>query len=121
MHLIREGQFKVAETFIQEAKITTLPSQLQTEFESMYRIKEAMKNKDLLPAIEWAAGKRALLEARGSNLEFELHRLMFVHLFTEGPDGPHKALIYGRRQFVPFQKKYLAGRASMLLDLHNHN
>jgi len=109
MHLIREGQFDVADTFYQETRLDSLPLSLKKEFESMYKIKDALKERNLAPAIEWAAAKRTALEHRGSNLEFELHRLKYVYLFTNGPMGPARALAYGRQEFAPFQQRYLSG------------
>ncbi|KAF3939178.1 hypothetical protein ABW19_dt0210091 [Dactylella cylindrospora] len=111
MHLLREGNFDIAETFVEEAGLEgALPPSLEAEFRDMYRIKVALQNRDLGPAIEWAAGRREQLEARGSNLEFELHRLQYVvYLFGGGEDGPRKALEYSRREFLPFQQKYLSG------------
>ncbi|EWC43858.1 hypothetical protein DRE_07235 [Drechslerella stenobrocha 248] len=109
MHLLREGNFDIAETFIAEADLAaTIPPTLESDFRDMYRIKEALRVRDLGPAIEWAANRREQLEARGSNLEFELHRLQYVvYLFGGGEDGPRKALEYSRREFLPFQQKYL--------------
>ncbi|KAJ6264502.1 E3 ubiquitin-protein ligase [Drechslerella dactyloides] len=110
MHLLREGNFSIAETFIAEADLAAaVPPTLEADFRDMYRIKEALRLRDLGPAIAWAASRREQLEARGSNLEFELHRLQYVvYLFGGGEDGPRKALEYSRREFLPFQQKYLA-------------
>ncbi|KAF3921531.1 hypothetical protein AA313_de0201508 [Arthrobotrys entomopaga] len=115
MHFLREGNFDIADTFISEAKLTeSVPPSLETEFRDMYRIREALRMRNLTPAIEWAASKREQLEARGSNLEFELHRLQYVVLLFGGEEGgPIKALEYSRREFVPFQQKYL-GEISQL-------
>src|ERR1051326_1978177 len=106
MHLLREGQFGVATTFIAKANATppqpeptpgtpnpqlseawenelakgTFNSkQLQQQFADMYSILRALKeDRDLRPAIQWARENGATLEARGSNLEFELCKLQFV-------------------------------------------
>lgn len=145
MHLLREGQFAVASTFIHEAN-RNLPrpeptlntpnpyireswekdlaqgtfdsEQLQAQFAQMYHILDALRNKkDLQPAIQWARERSEILEARGSNLEFELCRLQFVSLFGKGakdddnrmdenPNGPLDAWAYARREFSPFQHRY---------------
>ena len=111
MHLLREGQFSVASTFLTEATahpprsepstgtmnpyatlehdlgIDSLKSEaLRHQFANMYHIlHELRNNRNLLPAIEWARANSGALESRGSNLEFELGRLQFVWLFTGGP------------------------------------
>ncbi len=107
MHLLREGQFSVASTFLAEAAanppaavptagtpnpydasgqpldVAPLSSEsLQQHFTDMYHILNEMRNRqNLLPARVWARLHREVLEGRGSNLEFELGRLQFVWLF----------------------------------------
>ncbi|KAH6642931.1 CTLH/CRA C-terminal to lish motif domain-containing protein [Boeremia exigua] len=136
MHLLREGQFHVASTFVDEAHRrpphpeptlnTPHPSSrtdsweqdlaegtfnsanLQRQFADMYHILHALRAEhDLAPAIAWARDRSALLEARGSNLEFELCRLHFVCLFTaDGDAGPLRAWEYARTAFAPFARRY---------------
>ncbi|KAK4647464.1 uncharacterized protein QC761_101750 [Podospora bellae-mahoneyi] len=150
MHLLREGQFKVASTFIDEVQSTTkrenpeyldermddgnydeaasttsseaydlssLHSQeLQESFAGMYYILQELKARNLMPAITWARKNSVELEARGSNLEFELSRLQFVWLF-KGPsvnglpddenNGQRGALQYARSNFGRFQARHL--------------
>ncbi|KAI9806459.1 MAG: hypothetical protein M1833_003646 [Piccolia ochrophora] len=142
MHLLREGQFSVATTFLTEAAsnppeavptpgtpnphassdrtldIGSLGSDsLQRQFADMYYILHALREqRNLLPAIEWARAHSEVLEARGSNLEFELARLQFIWLFMGGDapgdrleigsHGLQKALNYARHEFGGFQGKY---------------
>jgi len=132
MHLLREGQFNVASTFIQEANAhppsfstsTLTPHQawefrsesLQKQFSEMYHILHELRHeRNLAPAIQWARKHSSTLESRGSNLEFELCRLQFVRLFVgsdsydpaENPaDGPLRAWAYARSEFEPFQRRY---------------
>jgi hypothetical protein len=110
MHLLREGQFDVASTFIQEANQhpphpeptlntpnpyiteswekdlaegTFNSGRLQAQFSDMYHILHELRDeRNLEPAIQWAKERSEILESRGSNLEFELARLQFVRLFT---------------------------------------
>ena len=110
MHLLREGEFSVASTFVGEAK-RRLPhpeptpstpnpyldnqwernvaqdsldsDRLQQQFMDMYHIlHELRRERNLAPAIEWARQRSEVLEGRGSNLEFELCRLQFVCYFV---------------------------------------
>lgn len=142
MHLLREGNFSVASTFIEEANAhppkpeptasTPDPSdreehphsnlnseKLQQQFADMYHILRELRNqRNLAPAIQWAREHSGLLEARGSNLEFELCRMQFVCLYlsTDGQDtemqyegamaGPLRALAYARSEFSGFQQRY---------------
>ncbi len=143
MHLLREGQFDVARTFMDEAHQDILvgPSvrtddtamdtegpessslgfsgiqsqELQGKFETMYAILRALKAHDLTLAIEWARSNSAELEARGSDLEFELCKLQYVWLFREA--DPQKttaerqnlsaAFHYARDHFSRFHLRHL--------------
>ena len=142
MHLLREGQFAVAATFLSEiaehkmdtptlqtnesASASTsdpanlldldeVPStEIRKQFASMYYIlQQLQEHKNLLPAIEWSREHRNALEARGSNLEFELCRLQYVWLYhggssgQGGPTGWQEALAYARREFHVFVPRYL--------------
>lgn len=144
MHLLREGQFGVATTFIEEANnhpphpepTPNTPSpylreswerdlaegtfnseKLQQQFAEMYQILHELRvRRNLEPAIRWARQRSDVLEARGSNLEFELCRLHFVCLYVDrrqdlytdadSPDGPLQAWQYARREFGQFQRRY---------------
>lgn len=147
MHLLREGQFSVAATFLSEISekkatmhthespssssaaatpesvsslfnLDEVPSpEIRKEFASMYYILSQMKEqRNLLPAIEWSRENREALEARGSNLEFELCRLQFVWLYhgeSDTPVGNHipgnwsAAMAYAKREFHNFLPRYL--------------
>ncbi|KAH8728400.1 CTLH/CRA C-terminal to lish motif domain-containing protein [Phaeosphaeriaceae sp. PMI808] len=143
MHLLREGQFGVASTFIEEAhrhppqpeptlntpnpylrnswekdlaEGTFSSEKLQQQFSQMYHILHELRNaRNLAPAIQWAEERSDILEARGSNLEFELCRLQYVSLFVgqgqdeymqDSPDGPLRAYQYALQRFGVFQKRY---------------
>lgn len=160
MHLLREGQFDVASTFLQEVDrrpphpepITSTPNtpntsnqegkepweqdltdgtfrseKLQQQFADMYHILHQLRvERNLEPAIQWARQRSDLLEARGSNLEFELCRLQFVCLFVghghdhsdtiddDIPKGPLLAWEYARREFGPFHKRYTRDVESLM-------
>jgi E3 ubiquitin-protein transferase RMND5 len=109
MHLLREGQFSVAQTFLSEAldnpphpsptpgtpnpsssptsiDLTSLKSdELQEKFANMYEILHELRAQNLHPAIQWARINSEELERRGSNLEFELSKLQYLWLF-QGPE-----------------------------------
>lgn len=130
MHLLREGQFSVAATFLSELvetksrnsqqtteynpaneatsllDINEAPSdQVRKQFVKMYYILHELKeNKNLLPAIEWARENRDALETRGSNLEFELCRLQFIWLFN-CEQYPGVTLSAGRQAALEYAKR----------------
>jgi hypothetical protein len=150
MHLLREGQFSVASTFVREVRENPLEADewtreqesqtdedgdddmyvnderdsraeakhegLQQHFSEMYSILSELKQRNLVPAIRWAHENNQRLEAKGSNLEFELSKLQFVWLF-KGPsenglpddenNGQAGALRYAREHFARFQSRHL--------------
>lgn len=139
MHLLREGHFEVASTFIQEANARAALAQtdpsvpnitsweadfapdahksasLQQQFSEMYHILNEMRTEgNLAPAIEWAQKNSSLLEARGSNLEFDLCRLQFIALFTSSSTGPAAAVAYAKKAFPRFGQRYAAQTNSLL-------
>lgn len=66
------------------AEARTLEShQLQEKFATMYSILSELKNHNLLPAIQWARQNTAELEARGSDLEFELCKRQYIYLIQQ--------------------------------------
>lgn len=135
MHLLRQGQFDVASIFLDEvqnypaqapldlgapapsdiatADLEALRSQdLQAKFSNMYAILNELRQRNLLPAIEWARTNSAELEKRGSNLEFELSKLQFIWLFKGYSNDPSSngllgALNYAREHFGRFQQRHL--------------
>jgi hypothetical protein len=114
MHLLREGEFGVASTFVEEANRhpphpsptpntpnpylreswerdlaegTFNSEKLQQQFAEMYHILHELRNEqNLQPAIQWARQHSSELESRGSNLEFELCRLQYMCLFNGHPN-----------------------------------
>lgn len=190
MHLLREGQFGVATTFIDEVNAKPPPSShteempassasaavpsiiqedamlerswahdfaglaadvdamdsgeeggvgferspgLQERFTEMYHILRALRNdRNLDPAIQWAKEHSEALEARGSNLEFELCRLRFVELYCGGGQdrdavqdgeglqnfsGPLRALQYARETFPSFSTRFTGDSFPLLGSL----
>ena len=132
MHLLREGQFSVASTFLTDATknpprseppsgtpnsytkfesdlgIDSLKSEaLRKQFANMYYILHELKiQQNLLPAIAWAREKSDALETRGSNLEFELSKLQFVWLFTGGSNpGDVRSLYLGQQQALAYARR----------------
>jgi E3 ubiquitin-protein transferase RMND5 len=140
LHLLREGMFDVASTFLSESLERQKSQQemtshlgldvpmdhplgldksweetIQEQFTNMYYILSELRNcHNLQPAIDWARKHAAPLEARGSNLEFELCRLKFVNLFLDRRDedrfdfdAPMRALRYAQTEFQSFRGRYL--------------
>lgn len=132
LHLLREGLFEVASEFHNEATARqkaqqdaasalgvdvamehplgldkSISENMQEQFTSMYNILSELKdNHNLQPAIEWARSNSRALEARGSNLEFELCRLKYIMLFLS--ESQMDALLYAQTDFQHFRGRYLS-------------
>ncbi|KAG9338577.1 hypothetical protein JZ751_025635 [Albula glossodonta] len=99
-HFFRQGVLDVAEELCQEAGLCIDPSQKEP-FVELNRILEALKLRDLRPALEWAVENREMLMAQNSSLEFKLHRLNFIRLLMGGTANQREALQYAKN-FQPF-------------------
>jgi len=82
-HFYRQGRFGLGETFAKEAQVDVDES-LKLQFREMYQISEAIKSKNLGPALEWARKHHDALVLRGSSLEFRLHHLQYVTHLLDG-------------------------------------
>lgn len=132
LHLLRQGLFDVASELhgeatarqkVQQDAATALgmdvpmdhplgldkdiSEKMQEQFTNMYHILSELKdNQNLQPAIEWARSNSRALEARGSNLEFELCRLKYIMLFLGS--SQMEALAYAQTDFQHFRGRYLS-------------
>ncbi|CAG8813029.1 15436_t:CDS:2, partial [Gigaspora margarita] len=106
LHFIRQGKFKLVDTFMQETQLMDFTTDLQEQFDHMYKILDAINNFNLEPALEWAKSKRKELEQRGSSLEFDLHRLHYIKYLVKQQDRKG-ALKYARLNFNDFQARHM--------------
>lgn len=98
-HFYRQGSFDLGDGIIDEAgepESTILKSQ----FVVMHQILEAMKVKNLEPALNWVSANREKLNQSGSNLELKLHSLQFLEILKKGTQAD--ALKYARTCLAPF-------------------
>ncbi|GFY73126.1 e3 ubiquitin-protein ligase RMND5A [Trichonephila inaurata madagascariensis] len=97
-HFLRQGMLDIAEELIKE---TGLQMELQKKepFTELNRILDALKRKDLEPALVWAKSNRSKLLEQNSSLEFRLHRLNFITLLQQGIFKQDEAIAYARKNF----------------------
>ncbi|KAK5942427.1 hypothetical protein PMZ80_004991 [Knufia obscura] len=139
LHLLREGLFGVAASLQDEAMqrvgqqrnrqqangldVSTdhplgldqgLPEDMLHKFQAMHHILDELRsNHNLQPAMDWAETNNEELQARGSNLGFELCRLQYARLLLDGcqngvlsMDSMMHTLQYAHTAFQPFQRQY---------------
>ncbi|RWR80442.1 protein RMD5 A [Cinnamomum micranthum f. kanehirae] len=103
-HLYREGFFDLGDCFVNEvheSEATTLKSPLL----EMHRILEAMRCRNLEPALMWAAANHDKLLQIGSSLELKLHQLQFVEILQKG--SRDDALKYIQTHLAPFASNHM--------------
>ncbi|MBA0850921.1 hypothetical protein Goshw_009563 [Gossypium schwendimanii] len=105
-HFYRQGMFDVGDCFITEAGEAEAAAAMRSLFQEMYQILEAMKSRNLEPALKWAAANSDKLKENGSDLLLGLHQLQFVKILQKG--SREEALKYARTNFVPFAGNHMA-------------
>jgi len=81
-HLLRTGQFEVAETYFNEIKHSRHP-ELEDAFTRLHVLLSELRQGDPSSAIRWAADNRPNLEQRNSPLEFNLHKIQYLSMITK--------------------------------------
>lgn len=100
-HFCRQGMLDIAEELVKEARLEVDDSKKEPFFE-LNRISEALKNRNLQPALDWARINHERLQMQNSSLEFKLHRLQFVDLISQGVERQSDAIRYARENFPRF-------------------
>jgi len=115
-HLYREGRLDISEALSRESGIAEYQEQKEP-FLELNQILEALKARDLGPALDWVKSNREALNMRGttllftqaggrqsvqqkSSLELRLHKLKFVDLLRQG--SKMEAIKYARQNFPSF-------------------
>jgi len=115
-HLCREGRINITQELTRESGIAENQSQ-QEPFMQLNQILEALKSRDLGPALDWVAKNREALNMWGttqlfsqaggrhsvqqkSSLELRLHKLKFIDLLAHG--NKMEAIKYARQNFPSF-------------------
>ncbi|PPR03535.1 hypothetical protein CVT24_007021 [Panaeolus cyanescens] len=106
LHLLRTGQFEVAETFLKESSVI-IQDDLRSQFVNLHHILKALRNQDITPALQWAQDNREFLKSRSSSLEFYLHRSQYMRLLLRShPPDTRPAIEYANVNFRPFYEEH---------------
>ncbi|ODQ66821.1 hypothetical protein NADFUDRAFT_82526 [Nadsonia fulvescens var. elongata DSM 6958] len=117
MHFVRNGNFEVAQVFMNESGGSYVSDTTIAQFEAMFVILHSLKNNNLGPAIAWASDNRDYLKHRGSDLEFNLHKCQFVRLLLDPENSPSVVLNYARTKFGVFSDIYLSEISRLMTSL----
>lgn len=105
-HFYRWGLFEIGDCFISETEVSESAAALKAIFQEMYQILEAMRSRNLEPAIKWAAANSDKLKENGSDLQLKLHSLQFVEIVRSG--SRDEALKYARAFLAPFGSNHFS-------------
>ncbi|XP_054719859.1 LOW QUALITY PROTEIN: E3 ubiquitin-protein ligase RMND5A-like [Uloborus diversus] len=97
-HFLRQGMLEIAEELIKETGLQ-MEQNKREPFSELNRILDALKKRDLEPALMWAQSNRKKLLEQNSSLEFRLHRLHFIDLLQQGVFKQEEAIGYARKNF----------------------
>ncbi|CDW55579.1 RMD5 protein [Trichuris trichiura] len=107
-HYLSMGLVDIADELLQHSGVQCDVNN-KTRFTNMYKIVDALKNKDITPALEyliscaaglfnqWAELNKEKLERLNSNLGFYLARLQFVQLIEKGCQSREKIMEFAKR------------------------
>nr|GMD02717.1 protein RMD5 homolog [Ipomoea batatas] len=102
-HLYNEGQFDIADCLVNEAGKPEVTA-LRLQFIEMHRILEAMKSRNLEPALSWVCANRERLDS-GSSLELKLRGLQYLNILQNR--SQQDALCYARTYLAPLASPHM--------------
>ncbi|KAF2296504.1 hypothetical protein GH714_040482 [Hevea brasiliensis] len=103
-HFYRQGLFDLGDCLIHEAGEPEATA-LRSQFLELHKILDAIKVKNLEPALKWASTNREKLQLNGSNLELKIHHLQFAEILKGGNRAA--ALNYARKFLSPFASLHM--------------
>ncbi|KAE9599322.1 hypothetical protein Lal_00044062 [Lupinus albus] len=98
-HFCHQGLFDLGDSIINEAGEPDATS-LKSQFLEMHQIIEAMKVRNIQPALKWVSANGEKLVQIGSNLMLKIHKLQFVEVLQNGTRAD--ALKYAQTYLAPF-------------------
>ncbi|KAF8092151.1 hypothetical protein N665_0423s0036 [Sinapis alba] len=95
----RQGMFDIGDCFVAETGDESECSTRQS-FIEMHRMVEAMKRRELGPALNWATSNSEKLKQARSDLEMKLHSLRFLEIAKD--QTPQEAINYARKHMAVY-------------------
>ncbi|XP_010417027.1 PREDICTED: protein RMD5 homolog A-like [Camelina sativa] len=99
----RQGMFDIGDSFISESGEPEPDSSATKPFMEMHRILEAMRKRDLGPALKWVAANSDKLELAKSDLELKLHSLHFLEIAQD--KDTKEAINYARKHITAYSDR----------------
>ncbi|PON93733.1 Ubiquitin-protein ligase [Trema orientale] len=102
-HFYQQGFFDLGDSIINEAGEPEA-AVVKFQFFEMHQILEAMKVRNLEPALRWVYANRRKLKHNGSNFELKLHSLQYMEILEKGSQAD--AINYAKTYLAPFAFLY---------------
>ncbi|KAE9597940.1 hypothetical protein Lal_00029547 [Lupinus albus] len=99
-HFYREGLFDVGDHFVSVLGEPESAAIMKSPFLEMYQMLEAMKDRNLEPALNWAATNSDKLAQSKSDIVLKLHSMQFLKILQNG--SIVETIDYGRTYLSPF-------------------
>ncbi|WOL05811.1 hypothetical protein Cni_G14542 [Canna indica] len=103
IYFYRDGLFDLGDCFVREANDSEAAA-LKAPFLQMYGALEALKSRNLEPALNWASEQSEWLFLNGSDLKLTLHQLQYLELLQN--DNGTAALGYSAEYLTPYAAEY---------------
>ncbi|CAA0806743.1 LisH/CRA/RING-U-box domains-containing protein [Striga hermonthica] len=104
-HLYRAGLFDVADSMAMEAPGGPEPVPLRPDFQKLHQMLDALRRRDVGPALGWASANRESLGNSSSTIELKFHELRFFHILQNLTRTD--ALEYARAHVAPFATRHM--------------
>ena len=114
-HLFRQGRLDIAKKLMDEADLK-IPAEHIAKFADMHLVLEALKVREVGPAMQWAQDNAKTLISNKSQLLFKLHRLKYISLLNK--EGSVKEALAYAQNFQPFIGEHIKG--TVLEGVHDH-
>ncbi|XP_004485638.1 protein RMD5 homolog isoform X1 [Cicer arietinum] len=98
-HFYHQGLYDLGDSIVNEAGEPDATA-LRSQFLEMHQVIEAMRTRNLQPALTWVTANREKLVQIGSNLELKIHTLQYVEVLQNGTRAD--ALKYAKTHLAPF-------------------
>ncbi|OIV93694.1 hypothetical protein TanjilG_16545 [Lupinus angustifolius] len=114
-HFYHEGFFDVGDHFVSVVGEPESAAIMKSSFLEMYQILEAMKDKNLEPALNWAATNSDKLAQSDSDIVLKLRSMEFMKVIQNG--SRDEAFDYARTYLSPFASTHTADIQNLMICL----
>lgn len=105
-HFYRQGLFEIGDCFVTETEEADSVCEMKLLFQEMFQMLEAMRCRNLQPALNWAVANSDKLKQNGSDLLLKLHSQQFLEILQK--QSRDEALKYARTYLSSFASDHMS-------------